>query len=69
MKIPNKRYIKHFMIEHKDEFKNEIGEINMTSLAEFVSNELDIVSPTNNFEIPEWIFDMAYDVASKYDDN
>lgn len=46
----------------------DCGEVNMTGLAEAACMEFDAYGPEPRFDIPEMIWDAAFEVAEEYDD-
>lgn len=45
------------------------GEINATALAEDAANFFNIYGPPPSYDIPDWVFEYAADIADKHETN
>jgi hypothetical protein len=61
---------RHWMLTEDPTYYRGAGqEINRTGLAEACADALDLHSdaPGNEGEIPDWVFDLAHDVAEEWE--
>jgi hypothetical protein len=70
--VPNdsptlKSYVKSWMRSNTDEHL-DCGEVNLTGLAENAAHEFDVYEEDSEATIPEWVFEMAVDVAIIYEE-
>lgn len=57
------RRARKFMFLRVDDYRDGCGEINCTGLAEETAHYLDLYE--NYSDIPEWVFELAFDVAER----
>ena len=58
-----KSFVKAWMREHARHHVDLCGELNLTGLAENAADEFEVYGADPDATIPEWVFDMASDVA------
>jgi len=58
-----KSFVKAWMRTHTNEHVDSCGEVDMTRMAENAADEFEVYLPDSDATIPEWVFDMAVDVA------
>jgi len=61
IKQKTRAYMKREASNHVDLTTGECCE---TSLAEDAADALDLYGPAPDFEIPEWVFELAFEVAN-----
>ena len=66
MSDPRYHRAKSFMVKNLEEYIDQCNEIDCTKLAEDAANEFNIYEDEINYEIPEWVFDLAVEVGEKY---
>lgn len=57
-----KSFVKAWMREHANKYIDQCDELNITLLAEHAAYEFDLYLNTPDATIPEWVFDMSFDV-------
>lgn len=72
MKLPTKRQIKHYMLNHYWEYIDQCDEVNATYLAEdaalyFSDLGYEVYLDNVTYDIDELFFDCAVDVSIMYD--
>lgn len=61
------RDIKAWMSENVETFRSgRTGEINCTWMAEAADEKFEIAAGPR-YDIPEWVFDLAFEVAEEYE--
>ena len=61
--MPNKREVAAYMRREIGDHIDITGEANTTAMAEDAADEFSLYGPTVDCEIPEWVYDLAVDVA------
>lgn len=61
--------IKKWMRENAADHDDGCGGIEMTTLAEAAALVLNLYGPAPKYEIPEEVFEIAYEVSSWYERN
>lgn len=59
----NKTKVRRFMRLHRTAFIDKCGGVDATGLAEVAAQQFDIYDDKVFFNISEWVFDMAAEIA------
>lgn len=62
-----REHAEHYMRLRVEEHIDSCGEVNMTALAEETADAGDLYEDDIEYGIPEWVFELAYDIAQEFE--
>ena len=65
----NTAKITRWMKQNATAYSDGFSGINMTEIAEAAAGALDLYGPAPQYDIPEEVFEIAYDVSEWYEAN